>query len=472
MLLLENCRHLATFDDQERELRHVDVLIDGPVVRAIGPNLRAALSLPEDTPFIDASHHLVIPGLVNVHHHMWQVLTRVMPRVQDHGLFTWLVENYKVWEALDPNAERAAATLAMSELLLSGCTTTSDHHYLYPVAQSVELLDAQFEVAAQLGMRLYTTRGSMTLGVDDGGLPPMTLVESIDRVMEDYERVISKFHDPSPLSMTRVALAPCAPFNAREELFRETVRIARHHGVLLHTHLAETADEDRYCQERFGKRPLDYVAHLGWEGPDVWFAHCVMLNDEEIRRCAETGTGVAHCPSANARLGSGTANVPRMLEAGVRVGIGVDGSSSNDCGSLMAEARVSFLMHRGKHGPDAVTARDVLRMATRGGAAILHNDRIGRIAEGCAADIAIIDLERYDFAAGGSLDPLAALVFCGLSRPVDTVIANGRIVVDHGAVCSVSEAATVRRANEATASLIASAQQRHGIDFLQPAEKS
>jgi cytosine/adenosine deaminase-related metal-dependent hydrolase len=471
MLLLENCRHLATFDDAGRELEQVDVLIDGPAVKAIGPDLRQTLALAPDIPFLDASHHLVIPGLVNVHHHMWQVLTRVMPRVQNAGLFTWLVENYKVWEGVDIEAESAAAHLAMSELLLSGCTTTSDHHYLYPVGQPVELLDAEYHVAAELGMRLHATRGSMTLGVDDGGLPPMSLVESVDRVMEDYDRVVARWHDTSPFAMTRIAFAPCAPFNAREDLFRETARLARHHKVLLHTHLAETADEDVYCFEHFGRRPLDYVASLGWEGPDVWFAHCVMLNDDEIRRCAESGTGVAHCPSANARLGSGTAPIPRMLEAGVRVGMGVDGSSSNDSGSLLQEARNAFLLHRTKGGPDAVTARDCLRMATRGGAAILHNDRIGRIAEGCAADIVLIDLERYEFAGGGSLDPLATLVFCGLMRPVDTVLINGRIVVERQQVCYQSETAVVHRANAVTASLVDGARARHGVNFLVPAER-
>jgi len=295
-------------------------------------------------------------------------------------------------------------------------------------------------------------------------------VESVERVMEDYERVVAQWHDRSPFSMSRVAFAPCAPFNAREDLFRETARLARHHGVLLHTHLAETADEDDYCQERFGKRPLDYVADLGWEGPDVWFAHCVMLNEEEVRRCAETGTGVAHCPSANARLGSGIAPVRQMLDAGVRVGLGVDGSSSNDCGSLMQEARTAFLMHRASGGPGAMSARDVLKMATRGGALILQNDRIGRIAQGCAADVVLIDMDRLEFAGGGSLDPLATLVFCGLSRPVDMVIVNGRVVVDSGTICNQSEVALVWRANEKTAGLIERAQARHGVNFLAPTE--
>lgn len=463
-LLIENCRHLATFDDEERELTDCDILVEGPAVKAIGPGLRQALGLDPTIPSIDASTCLAIPGLVNVHHHMWQVLTRVMPRVQNAELFDWLVENYKVWENVDPEAVYLGGQIAMAEMLLSGCTTTSDHHYLFPAGQPVELLDEAFRSAADLGMRFHPTRGSMTLGERDGGLPPMTLVETPDRVLEDYERVISKFHDMSDYSMTRIALAPCAPFNATEDLFRETVHVARRHGVSMHTHLAETADEDVYCLERFGCRPLDYVARLGWEGPDIWFAHCVKLNSEEIARCASSGMGVAHCPSANARLGSGIAPIPEMLEKGVRVGIGVDGSSSNDSGDLLAETRLAFLFHRAAGGASAIDARAALRMATRGGAAVLRNEKIGRIAVGGAADIVLIDQERFDLAAGASLDPLAGLVFCGLNRPVDYTIVNGRIVVEKGRLCRARESAMVRSANEVTAALVEKAKTRRGID--------
>ncbi len=463
-LLIENCRHLATFDDEARELTGCDILIEGPAIKAIGPDLREKLALYPTTPSIDASTCLAIPGLINVHHHMWQVLTRVMPRVQDAELFDWLVENYKVWENVDPEAVYLGAQIAQAELLLSGCTTTSDHHYLFPEGQPVELLDEAFRSAADLGIRFHPTRGSMTLGERDGGLPPMTLVETPDRVLEDYERVIGIHHDVSDYSMSRVALAPCAPFNATEDLFRETVGVARRHGVLMHTHLAETRDEDTYCLERFGCRPLEYVARLGWEGPDIWFAHCVQLNSSEIDRCAESGMGVAHCPSANARLGSGIAPISEMLRKKVRVGIGVDGSSSNDSGDLLAETRLAFLFQRAAGGASALDARQALGMATRGGAAVLRNDRIGRIAVGAAADIALIDLDRFDLAAGASVDPLAALVFCGVNRSVDYTIVNGRVVVENGRLCRARESALVRGANEVTAALVEKARVRRGID--------
>lgn len=472
LLLLEKCALAATFDDAGRELRGVDILVDGPAIAAIGPDLRAARGLAPDTPAIDCSRRLVLPGFVNTHHHMWQVLTRAVPRTQDAELFDWLVQNYKVWENVDPEAVHIGALLSMSELLLTGCTTTSDHFYLFPASAPVELLDEEFRAAEALGMRFHPTRGSMTLGVDKGGLPPMTVIEDADRVLADYERVIAKFHDDSPYSMRRVALAPCAPFNATEELFRETVGIARRHGVLLHTHLAETRDEDDYCLERFGKRPLDYVASLGWEGPDVWFAHCVMLNDDEVRRCAESGTGVAHCPSANARLGSGVAPVPKMLEAGVRVGLGVDGSSSNDSGNLLGEARFAFQIHRAMWGVHSIDARAALRMLTRGGADVLRNPKIGRLEEGAAADIVLFDLDQYQYAGGASSDPLAALAFCGTSQHVDMSIINGRIVVEDGRICGHVEKRLVDRANEITAVLLDKAKAAHGIDFRQRADWS
>ena len=464
-LLLENCAHLATFDDEGRELRNVDLLVEGPAVVAIGPNLRQALSLPAGNPALDCSRKLVLPGFVNVHHHMWQVLTRVTPRIQNAELFDWLVENYQIWENVDAEAVHIGALLSMSELLLTGCTTTSDHHYLFPESAPVELVDEELRAAEVLGMRFHPTRGSMTLGVDDGGLPPMSLVEKPDRVLADYERVIGKYHDTSPYSMRRIALAPCAPFNATEALFRETAAVARRHGVLMHTHLAETRAEDVYCMERFGMRPLEYVASLGWEGPDVWFAHCVMLNDEEVLRCASTGTGVAHCPSANARLGSGVAPIPAMLDAGVRVGLGVDGSSSNDSGNLLGEARLAFQLHRSRWGVQSIDARAALRMLTRGGAAVLCNDKIGRLEVGACADIVAFDLDQYQYAGGASTDPLAALAFCGTKFHVDLSIINGRIVVEDGAICGRVEVQLVRQANAITAALLEKVKTKRRIDY-------
>jgi cytosine/adenosine deaminase-related metal-dependent hydrolase len=290
-------------------------------------------------------------------------------------------------------------------------------------------------------------------------------VEKPDRVLADYERVIARYHDTSPYSMRRIALAPCAPFNATEALFRETAAVARRHGVLMHTHLAETRDEDVYCMERFGMRPLEYVASLGWEGPDVWFAHCVMLNDEEVLRCASTGTGVAHCPSANARLGSGVAPIPAMLDAGVRVGLGVDGSSSNDSGNLLGEARLAFQLHRARWGVHSIDARAALRMLTRGGAAVLCNDKIGRLEVGACADIVAFDLDQYQYAGGASTDPLAALAFCGTKFHVDLSIINGRIVVEDGAICGRVEVQLVRQANAITAALLEKVKTKRRIDY-------
>ncbi len=349
-LLIENCRVVACFDDQRRELDHADILTEGPAVKAVGHKLREAHRLAPDTPTIDGRGHVALPGFVNVHHHFFQTLTRTCPRVQNAELFEWLVEQYHIFEAMDPECFYVSAKVAMAELLLTGCTTTSDHHYLFPVGQPVELLDEDIRAARELGIRFNPTRGSMTLGEDDGGLPPMTVIEKDDRVLADYERLIATYHDTSPYSMLRIALAPCAPFNVTPYLFQETVKVARRHGVKIHTHLAETDDEDKYCLERYGKRPFDVVADQGWEGPDVWFAHCVKLNSAEIARFARSGVGVAHCPSANCRLGSGIAPIPEMLRAGVAVGLGVDGSASNDSGDLLGEARLAFLLHRARWG--------------------------------------------------------------------------------------------------------------------------
>lgn len=464
-LLVENCHVLACFDDEERELRGVDILVEGPRVADIGENLRARHGLGPETPAIDASRFAVLPGFVNVHHHMWQVLTRVTPRIQNAELFEWLVENYQVWERVDPEAVHIGALLSMAELLLSGCTTSSDHHYLFPEDAPVELVDEEIRAARELGLRFHPTRGSMTLGVDDGGLPPMSLVETPDRVLADYDRVIGAYHDTGDYAMTRIALAPCAPFNATEDVFRETATIARQHGVLIHTHLAETAAEDVYCQEHFGCRPLEYVARFGWEGPDVWFAHCVKLDADEVRRLAETGTGVAHCPGANARLGSGVAPVPAMLDAGVRVGLGVDGSSSNDSGNILTETRLAFMFHRATSGVASYSTRDALRVATRGGADVLRNPKIGRIEVGSAADIIMFDLDQYQYAGGASSDPLGALVLCGGNFTVHTSVINGRVVVEDGQLCGQVETAIVRRANEVTGALLDKVKTKRRIDY-------
>jgi cytosine/adenosine deaminase-related metal-dependent hydrolase len=335
------------------------------------------------------------------------------------------------------------------------------------VGQPVELIDGDIRAARELGIRFQPTRGSMTLGEDRGGLPPMSLIEDDDRVLADYERLIATYHDRSPYAMTRISLAPCAPFNVTPRLFTETVAVARRHGVRLHTHLAETADEDVYCAEHFGKRPFDFVADQGWEGNDVWFAHCVKINSVEIERFARSGVAVAHCPSANARLGSGVAPVPEMLRAGVAVGFGVDGSASNDSGDLLGEARLAFKIHRATWGAQSLTPRDCLWMLTRGGAAVLGNEHIGRLTPGAAADVVLFDMERLAYAGGPSADPLAALIMCGTTSHVDWSIINGRVVVERGVITGLAERQLVQAANSVSSRLLRYGHEVHGIDYLE-----
>jgi len=465
LLLIENCRAVATMDDSRRELDQADILVEGNLIKDMGPNLRDKYQLATDTPAIDGRGHVALPGFVNVHHHFFQNLTRVFPRLQNAELFNWLVEQYRIWEMMDSEFFYVSAKVAIAELLHTGCTTTSDHHYLFPVDQPVELIDEDIHAARELGIRFHPTRGSMTLGIDQGGLPPMTVVEKDERVLEDYERLISTYHDPSHASMLRIALAPCAPFNVTGRLFQETVTVARRHGVRMHTHLAETDDEDRYCDEKFGKRPFDFVADQGWSGGDVWFAHCVKINSEEIERFAEAGIGVAHCPSANARLGSGIAPVPEMIRAGVPVGLGVDGSASNDSGDLLGEARNAFLLHRARWGVHSVTARDCLWMLTRGGAAVLGRDDIGQIAPGKAADIVLFDLDQPAFAGGPSADPIAALIFTGTSHHAAWSIINGQVVLERGQIGGLAEKPLVGHANRLAARLLEYGQINHGTDY-------
>jgi cytosine/adenosine deaminase-related metal-dependent hydrolase len=466
-LLIENCRAVVTMDDQRAEFSHADILIDGRRIADVGQGLREKHQLAADTPAIDGRGHVALPGFVNTHHHFSQVLTRSIPWVQNAELFDWLVEQYRIWEALEPEDFYVAAKVALAELILTGCTTSADHHYLFPARLGPELIDVDIRAAREMGIRFHPTRGSMTLGVADGGLPPMSVIEPDDRVLADCERVIASYHDPEPLSMLRVALAPCAPFNVTPRLFQETVTVARKHGVRLHTHLAETADEDTFCAEKFGKRPFAYVAEQGWQGSDVWFAHCVKINSEEIAEFARQGIGVAHCPSANARLGSGVAPVPEMLRAGVPVGLAVDGSASNDSGDLLGEARLAFQIHRAHWGVHSITARDCLYMLTRGGAAVLGREDIGKLSPGAAADVVLFDVERVAYAGGASIDPVAALITCGTSHHVSWSIINGRIAVERGHLCGFGERDVVRQANAIAERLVRYGREIHGVDYTQ-----
>ncbi len=359
-------------------------------------------------------------------------------RAQGKGLFGWLVELYPVWAGLDEEWERAAAAVGLAELALSGCTTTTDHHYVFP-ASAPELLEAEIDVAGEIGVRFHPCRGSMDLGQSGGGLPPDSVVEETDDILARTEQAIRRFHDREPGAMLRIAVAPCSPFSATDRLMRESVELARRHGVRLHTHIAETKDEEAFCEERFGRRPLELLDDLGFLGPDVWLAHCVHLSEKDIRRLAESGTSVAWCPTSNLRLGSGIAPARSLLDEGADVGLGVDGSASNDAGSMIAEARQAMLTGRAVRGPEAMSAREALRVATRGGAACLGREDIGSLEPGKRADVALFEVEGLGF-AGAEADPVAAVLHCLPSR-VRHLFVEGRAVVRDGRLANVDEEA-------------------------------
>ncbi|PIE18649.1 MAG: 8-oxoguanine deaminase [Proteobacteria bacterium] len=431
-LLLKDIYHLALGTDDGGRRRGVDVLIEDGRVAAIGDNL-SATQLGSDAPLttIDCSTKLVIPGLVNTHHHMYQTLQRNIPAVQNAPLFEWLVNLYPIWSHLTAEAVEVSTQLACAELLATGCTTSSDHHYLFPNAVTDELIDVQIAAAARMGMRFCATRGSMSRGKDDGGLPPQSVVQKEEAILDDSARLLERYHDPSPLSMCRVALAPCSPFSVSEQLMKQTTVLARKHGVMLHTHLAETLDEEQYCEAHYGCRPLELMRRWEWVGPDVWYAHGVHFDDAELELLAETETGVAHCPSSNMRLGSGICRVPEMLDKGIRVGLAVDGSASNDSSDMLGELRNALLLSRVRYGPSAMTADQVLKLATHGSASLLGWEAIGSVEVGKAADLAIFEMQRLDY-AGALSDPLAAIIFSGASHRAHTTIVNGKVVLREG----------------------------------------
>ena len=394
---------------------------------------------------VDLTGHLVMPGLVNTHHHLYQTLTRAFPGAQDVGLFDWLRALYPVWARMTPDHVRTATRLGLVELALTGATTVGDHQYLWPNGSSI---DDQFEGADGLNIRFHPSRGSMSLGESDGGLPPDSVVETHDDILEDSRRAIETFHDPAPGAMRRVVVAPCSPFTVTPELMSDSAGLARDKGVRLHTHIAETRDEEEFCVERFGHRPMAYMESVGWLGEDVWYAHAVHVADDEVALMGESGTGVAHCPTSNMRLASGAAPISRYLEASVPVGLGVDGSASNDSSHMLAEVRQALLLNRLSEagaGAELMTARDALRLATAGGAGVLGRDDIGVLAPGKAADFVAIDLARVEF-AGALHDPVAAVVLCSPAK-VDHSWVGGRALVAHGLVSGVDLEALVDRHN-------------------------
>ncbi|MFO1303619.1 MAG: 8-oxoguanine deaminase [Burkholderiales bacterium] len=423
-LLLRDATVVATMDDARTEIAGGSVSIRGRVIEAVGPSALLPSTADE---VIDCRGKVVVPGLVNTHHHFFQTLTRAVPAAQDADLFGWLRTLYPMWQRLTPEMLRVSASTALAELALSGCTTTSDHLYLFPNGGR---LDDTIEAAHEIGLRFHACRGAMTVGESQGGLPPDSLVEREDEALHDMRRVIEAFHDPAPLSMLRIACAPCSPFSVSPAFMRETAALARSYGVGLHTHLAENGDDVAYTREKFGCTPAQYAHDAGWTGTEVWHAHCVKLDDDGIRLFGRTGTGVAHCPTSNMRLASGIAPVRRMRDAGVKVALGVDGSASNDSSHLLAEARQALLLARVNAEARALDAREALWIATRGGAAVLGRDDIGALAPGMAADVVAFDLEDVGF-AGASHDPLAALLFCAPARAWLSIV-DGRAIVRDG----------------------------------------
>ncbi|MDV6375845.1 8-oxoguanine deaminase [Deinococcus arenicola] len=426
-------------------LQDATLVLEGQQIVWVGLDRDLPAEMLDGAEVRDLSGHVVLPGLVNTHHHLYQTLTRCL--AVDSGLFDWLKTLYPIWLNLTPEAAYDSAQLGLAELALSGCTTSSDHLYLYP--NGVKLEDT-IRAASDLGLRFHATRGSMSLGESQGGLPPDRAVEREDVILADSARLIDAFHDPAHLAMTRIALAPCSPFSVTGDLMRESAILAREKGVMLHTHLAETADEDAFCLSKFGLRPLDYAESLGWTGPDVWFAHGVHFSADDAVRMGACGCGVAHCPSSNMRLASGIAPTRQLLEAGVRVALGVDGSASNDGSHLLAEARQALLSSRVRGVPgqapnvaDALTAYDALWLATRGGAAVLNRADIGQLAPGFAADLIAVDLRDLGY-SGARHDPVGALTLCAPPR-VALNIVNGRVIVEGGELLGVELPALVER---------------------------
>lgn len=445
-VLLHDADLVATFDDASRELRGGWVLLRGPAVEALG---EAGTPLPEADERIDCRGMVLTPGLINTHHHFFQTLTRAVPGTQDAGLFEWLTRLYPVWARLTPEAVRISTQTALLSLLRSGCTTASDHGYIWPNGARI---DDQIEAAKEIGVRFHASRGSMSLGESDGGLPPDRLVERESAILEDCARAVERYHDRQRFAMTRIVLAPCSPFSVSLELMRESAEMARRYGVHLHTHLAETRDEERYCLERFGCRPIELAERCDWAGEDVWYAHGVHLDRDEIARIGARKTGVAHCPSSNMRLASGIAPVAALRAAGARVGLGVDGSASNDASHLLAEARQAMLLARVAGDAGALSARAALELATRGGAAVLGRDDVGFLAPGMAADVAGWRVDGLTHAGAAVHDPLAALVFCEPAG-ADLVIVNGRVRVRDGAFAGIDADAIVRAHNAIARSL-------------------
>ncbi|MCQ2397819.1 MAG: 8-oxoguanine deaminase [Sphaerochaetaceae bacterium] len=447
-ILLKNIKALMKSSDSD-VLYDVDLLTEGQVVKKIGKNL----AVPDGTRVIDASKLAVVPGFVNTHHHFYQTLTRNIPAVQNAKLFDWLVYLYEVWKYIDEEAVYYSSLLAMSELLKTGCTATTDHHYLYPQKFTGDIMATQFKAADTLGIRFSPTRGSMSLSRKDGGLPPDSCVQSENEILEDSERCIKKFHDDSPMAMHKIVLAPCSPFSVTKRCMLESARLARKYGVRLHTHLCETKDEENTCLSMYGIRPVELMQECEFIGNDVFYAHGIWFNDAELKILAATGSHIVHCPSSNMRLGSGICRTREMLDLGINVGIGVDGSASNDSSDMLGEMRNALLLGRVKYGSTALVAREVFKMGTENGAKILNFGMVGRLEEGWAADFACFDVSTLAY-AGSQSDPVAALLFCGCDHTAQYTVVNGQVVVDNRRIAGIDEDKLAETANKISTNLI------------------
>jgi cytosine/adenosine deaminase-related metal-dependent hydrolase len=455
-LLVKNARLLATMDGARREIENGGLFCENGFIKQIGKTSDLPQTADE---VLDLKDHLVLPGLINTHHHFYQTLTRAVPAAQDVNLFNWLKSLYPIWARMTPADISISTKTALAELALSGCTTASDHLYLFPNGSR---LDDEINAAKEMGMRLHASRGSMSLGESKGGLPPDSVVDSEEAILKDSQRLIEQYHDPDPGAMTRIVLAPCSPFSVTGELMKQSADLARHYGVHLHTHLAETQDEEAFCQQQFGHRPVAYMQSLDWVGEDVWFAHSVWVNQEEINVYAKTGCGVAHCPSSNLRLASGIAPVWEFLSAGVKLSLGVDGSASNDSSHMLAEARQAMLLARLRAGVEGaslsgsakpiLTARQALEIATLGGALVLGRDDIGSLEPDKCADFIAINLNRLEY-AGALHDPLAAALFCAPVK-VDYNIVGGKYVVKQGELVTLDLPDHILKHNEAARRLM------------------
>lgn len=455
-LLIKHAQVLVTMDDHRREILDGGLFIKDGFIAQVGATQELPASADQ---VLDLTGHIVLPGLVNTHHHFYQTLTRAVPDAQNANLFNWLRTLYPIWARMTPDDIRISTQTALAELALSGCTTASDHLYLFPNGSR---LDDEIDAASAVGIRLHASRGSMSLGESKGGLPPDSVVDSEEHILEDCERLIKKYHDAKPGSMVQIVLAPCSPFSVTSELMKESAVLARKHGVHLHTHLAETQDEEEFCLQKLGHRPVEYMQVVDWVGKDVWYAHSVHVSQKEIEVYAREGCGVAHCPSSNMRLASGIAPLMEYIKAGVNVGLGVDGSASNDGSHLLAEARQSMLLARlgaglkgaslSSTGSEILTARQALELATRGGAAVLGRTDIGSLEVGKCADFVAIDLNRLDY-AGALHDPTAALVFCQ-PQGVDYNFVHGKAVVEHGELLGLDLHRHIEKHNQASARLL------------------